>query len=218
MNFTKCHSFSAIFSHFLELNKITFYDDINNTSWLNESNILTYDQRLWNYFCNSFCNLVSLKLTLMSFIFLSSVLDFTIDCFQDIFSTNCLLWSFLLNDDENDDDENDDDALDNDDSELLDNRDLLFDSWSRFNLVSLNLKFVAILFLLCNQFCNQFKSNKKRNMYINSCKLKNSFEFKIKFKISSVAELKVLSSVLLLTLSSLFLYVTSVSRLIRLKL
>ena len=143
--------------------------------------------------------------------------------FQDIFLTNCLLWDFLLNDDEDDDDEddddeNDDDALDNDDSELLDNRDLLFNSWSKFDLVSLNLKFAVILFLLCNQFCNQFKSNKKRNMYINSCKLKNSFEFKIKFKISSVAELKVLSSVLLLTLSSLFLYVTSVSRLIRLKL
>ncbi len=142
----------------------------------------------------------------MSFIFLSSVLDFTIDCFQDIFSTNCLLWGFLLNDDENDDDENDDDELDNDDSELLDNRDLLFDSWSRFNLVSLNLKFAAILFLLCNQFCDQFKSNKKWNMYIDLCKLKNSFEFKINFKILLVAKSKMLSSVLLLELSSLFLY------------
>ncbi len=201
MNFTKYHSFSAIFSHFLELDKITFYDDIDNMSWLNELNILTYNQRLWNYFCNSFCNLVSFKLTLMSFIFLSSVLDFTIDCFQSIFLTNCLLWGFLLNDDENDDD-----ALDNNDSELLNNRDLLFNLWSRFDLVSLNLEFAAILFLLCNQFCNQFKSNKKRNMYINSCKLKSSFEFKIEFKISSVAELKVLSNVLLLTLSSLFLY------------
>ncbi len=206
MNFTKCHSFSAIFSHFLKLNKITFYDDIDNMSWLNELNILIYDQRLWNYFCNSFCNLVSFKLTLMNFIFLSSVLNFIIDCFWSIFSTNCLLWSFLLNDNENDDDENDDDALDNDDSELLDNRDLLFNSWLRFDLVSLNLEFAAILFLLCNQFCNQFKSNKKWNMYINSCKLKSSFEFKIEFKISSVAKLKVLSSVLLLTLSSLFLY------------
>ena len=192
MNFTKYHSFSAIFSHFLELNKITFYDDIDNINWLNESNIVTYDQRLWNYFCNSSCNLVSLKLTLMSFIFLLSVLDFTIDCFQDIFLTNCLLWDFLLSDDENDDDENDDDALNNDDSELLDNRNLLFDSWLKFSLVSLNLEFAAILFLLCNQFCNQFKSNKKWNMYINSCKLKNSFEFKIEFKISSVAESKML--------------------------
>jgi len=137
----------------------------------------------------------------MSFIFLSSVLDFTIDCFRDIFLTNCLLWGFLLNDDENDDDE-----LDNDDSKLLDNRDLLFDSWLRFDLVSLNLEFAAILFLLCNQFCNQFKSNKKWNTYIDSCKLKNSFEFKIDFKISSVAESKMLSSVLLLELSSLFLY------------
>ena len=136
----------------------------------------------------------------MSFIFLSSVLDFTIDCFRDIFLTNCLLWGFLLNDDENDDDE-----LDNDDSELLDNRDLLFDSWLRFDLVSLNLEFAAILFLLCNQFCNQFKSNKKWNTYIDSCKLKNLFEFKIDFKISSVAESKMLSSVLLLELSSLFL-------------
>ncbi len=162
----------------------------------------------------------------MSFIFLSSVLDFTIDCFRSIFSTNCLLWGFLLSDDENDDDENDDDendddendddendddendddALNNDDFKLLDNRDLLFDLWSRFNLVSLNLKFTVILFLLCNQFCNQFKSNKKWNMYINSCKLKNSFEFKIEFKISSVAESKMLSNILLLTLSSLFLY------------
>ncbi len=137
----------------------------------------------------------------MSFIFLSSVLDFTIDCFRSIFSTNCLLWGFLLNDDENDDDE-----LNNDDSELLDNRDLLFDSWSKFDLVSLNLEFAAILFLLCNQFCNQFKSNKKWNMYIDSCKLKNSFEFKINFKISSVAKSKMLSIVLLLELSSLFLY------------
>ena len=137
----------------------------------------------------------------MSFIFLSSVLDFIIDCFQNIFLTNCLLWDFLLNDDENDDDE-----LDNNDSELLDNRDLLFDSWLRFDLVSLNLEFAAILFLLCNQFCNQFKSNKKWNTYIDSCKLKNSFEFKINFKISSVAESKMLSSVLLLELSSLFLY------------
>ncbi len=68
----------------------------------------------------------------MSFNFLSSVLNFIIDCFQDIFLTNCLLWDFLLNDDENDDDENDDDELNNDDSELLDNRDLLFDSWLRF--------------------------------------------------------------------------------------
>jgi len=142
----------------------------------------------------------------MSFIFLSSVLDFTIDCFQDIFSTNCLLWGFLLNDDENDDDEDDDDELDNDDSELLDNRDLLFDSWSKFDLVNLNLEFAAILFLLCNQFCNQFKSNKKWNIYIDSCKLKNSFEFKIDFKISSVTESKMLSSILLLKLSSLFLY------------
>ena len=139
----------------------------------------------------------------MSFIFLSSVLDFTIDCFQDIFSTNCLLWGFLLNDDENDDD---DDELDNDDSELLDNRDLLFDSWSKFDLVNLNLEFAAILFLLCNQFCNQFKSNKKWNIYIDSCKLKNSFEFKIDFKISSVTESKMLSSILLLKLRSLFLY------------
>ncbi len=142
----------------------------------------------------------------MSFIFLSSVLDFTIDGFQNIFLTNCLLWDFLLNDDENDDDENDEDALDNDDSELLDNRDLLFNLWSRFDLVNLNLKFAAILFLLFNQFCNQFKSNKKRNMYIDSCKLKSSFEFKIEFKISSVAWSKVLSSVLLLMLNSLFLY------------
>ncbi len=142
----------------------------------------------------------------MNFIFLSSVLDFTINCFQDIFSTNCLLWGFLLSDDENDDDENNDYELDNDDSELLDNRDLLFDSWSKFDLVSLNLEFAAILFLLCNQFCDQFKSNKKWNMYINSCKLKNSFEFKINFKISSVAESKMLSSVLLLMLNSLFLY------------
>jgi hypothetical protein len=142
----------------------------------------------------------------MSFIFLSSVLDFTIDCFQDIFSTNCLLWGFLLNDDKNDDDEDDDDELDNDDSELLDNRDLLFDSWSKFDLVNLNLEFAAILFLLCNQFCNQFKSNKKWNIYIDSCKLKNSFEFKIDFKISSVTESKMLSRILLLKLSSLFLY------------
>ncbi len=142
----------------------------------------------------------------MNFIFLSSVLDFTINCFQDIFSTNCLLWGFLLSDDENDNDENNDYELDNDDSELLDNRDLLFDSWSKFDLVSLNLEFAAILFLLCNQFCDQFKSNKKWNMYINSCKLKNSFEFKINFKISSVAESKMLSSVLLLMLNSLFLY------------
>ncbi len=147
----------------------------------------------------------------MNFIFLSSVLDFTIDCFQDIFLTNCLLWDFLLNDDENNndennDDENNDDELDNDDSELLDNRDLLFDSWLKFDLVSLNLEFAAILFLLCNQFCNQFKSNKKWNTYIDSCKLKNSFEFKIDFKISSVAESKMLNSVLLLELSSLFLY------------
>ncbi len=142
----------------------------------------------------------------MSFIFLSSVLDFIIDCFQSIFSTNCLLWGFLLNDNENDDDENDDDELDNDDSELLDNRDLFFNSWSRFDLVSLNLEFATILFLLCNQFCNQFKSNKKWNMYIDSCKLKNSFEFKIDFKISSVAKSKMLNSVLLLKLSSLFLY------------
>jgi len=137
----------------------------------------------------------------MSFIFLSSVLDFTIDCFQSIFSTNCLLKGFLLNDDENDDDE-----LDNHDSELLDTRDLLFNSWSRFDLVSLNLEFATILFLLCNQFCNQFKSNKKWNMYIDSCKLKNSFEFKIDFKISSVAKSKMLNNVLLLKLSSLFLY------------
>ena len=137
----------------------------------------------------------------MSFIFLSSVLNFIIDCFQDIFLTNCLLWDFLLNDDENDDDE-----LDNHDSELLDNRDLLFNSWSRFDLVSLNLEFATILFLLCNQFCNQFKSNKKWNMYIDSCKLKNSFEFKIDFKISSVAKSKMLNNVLLLKLSSLFLY------------
>ena len=142
----------------------------------------------------------------MSFIFLSSVLDFTIDYFQDIFSTNCLLWGFLLSDDENDDDENDDNELDNDDSELLDNRDLLFDLWSRFDLVSLNLKFAAIIFLLCNQFCNQFKSNKKRNMYINLCKLKSSFKFKIEFKISSVAKSKMLNNILLLMLSSLFLY------------
>jgi len=72
----------------------------------------------------------------MSFNFLSSVLNFTINCFQDIFLTNCLLWDFLLSDDENDDDENDDnenddnenddDELDNDDSELLDNHNLLF--------------------------------------------------------------------------------------------
>ncbi len=206
MNFTKYHSFFAIFSHFLELDKITFYDDIDNISWLNELNILTYDQHLWNYFCNSFCNLVSLKLTLINFIFLSSILDFIIDCFQNIFSANCLLWSFLLSDDENDENENDDDALDNDDFELLDNRDLLFNSWSKFDLVSLNLKFAVILFLLCNQFCNQFKSNKKRNMYINLCKLKSLFEFKIEFKISSVAKLKMLSSILLLMLSSLFLY------------
>ncbi len=137
----------------------------------------------------------------MSFNFLSSVLDFTVDCFQDIFSTNCLLWDFLLSDDENDDDE-----LNNDDSELLDNHDLLFNLWSKFDLVSLNLEFAAILFLLCNQFCNQFKSNKKWNMYINSCKLKNSFEFKIDFKISSVAKSKMLSNILLLKLSSLFLY------------
>ncbi len=137
----------------------------------------------------------------MNFIFLSSVLNFVIDCFQDIFLTNCLLWDFLLNDDENDDD-----ALDNDDFELLNNRDLLFNLWLRFNLVSWNLEFAAILFLLCNQFCNQFKSNKKRNMYINSCKLKNSFKFKIEFKISSIAKLKMLSSILLLMLSSLFLY------------
>ncbi len=142
----------------------------------------------------------------MSFNFLLSILNFTVDCFRNIFSTNCLLWNFLLSDDENDDDENDDDELDNDDSELLDNRDLLFDLWLRFDLVSLNLEFAAILFLLCNQFCNQFKSNKKWNMYINLCKLKNSFEFKIDFKISSVAESKMLSSVLLLELSSLFLY------------
>ena len=60
-NFTKCHSLFVIFSHFLELDKITFYDDINNMSWLNESNILTYDQRLWNHFCNYFGNLVRLK-------------------------------------------------------------------------------------------------------------------------------------------------------------
>ncbi len=143
---------------------------------------------------------------MMSFNFLSSVLDFTVDCFWNIFSTNCLLWGFLLSDDENDDDENDDYELDNDDSELLDNRDLLFDLWSRFDLVSLNLEFAAILFLLCNQFCDQFKSNKKWNIYISSCKLKNSFEFKIDFKISSVAESKMLNSILLLELSSLFLY------------
>ncbi len=142
----------------------------------------------------------------MSFIFLSSVFNFTIDCFQSIFLTNCLLWDFLLNENENDDDENDDDELDNDDSKLLDNHDLLFDSWLKFDLVSLNLEFAAILFLLCNQFCNQFKTNKKWNMYINSCKLKNSFEFKIDFKISSVAESKMLSSILLLKLNSLFLY------------
>ncbi len=142
----------------------------------------------------------------MSFIFLSSVLNFTIDCFRSIFSTNCLLWGFLLNDDENDNDENDENELDNDDSELLDNRDLLFDLWSKFNLVSLNLEFAAILFLLCNQFCDQFKSNKKWNMYIDSCKLKNSFEFKINFKILSVAESKMLNSVLLLKLNSLSLY------------
>jgi len=91
----------------------------------------------------------------MSFNFLSSVLDFTVDCFQDIFSTNCLLWGFLLSDDENDndennDDENDDDELNNDDSKLLDNHDLLFDLWSKFDLVSLNLEFAVILFLLCN--------------------------------------------------------------------
>ncbi len=147
----------------------------------------------------------------MSFNFLSSVLSFIVDCFQDIFLTNCLLWGFLLSDDENDDDENDDDEnnddeLDNDNSELLDNRDLLFDSWLKFDLVSLNLKFIVILFLLCNQFCNQFKSNKKWNTYIDSCKLKNSFEFKINFKISSVTESKMLSNILLLKLSSLFLY------------
>ncbi len=122
----------------------------------------------------------------MNFNFLSSILNFTVDCFWSIFLTNCLLWDFLLSnneddDDENDDDENDDDELDNNDSELLNNRDLLFDSWSRFDLVNLNLEFAAILFLLCNQFCNQFKSNKKWNIYINSCKLKNSFEFKIDF-------------------------------------
>ncbi len=142
----------------------------------------------------------------MSFNFLSSVLDFTVDCFSNIFLTNCLLWGFLLSDDENNDDENDDDELNNDDSKLLDNRDLLFDSWLKFDLVSLNLEFAAILFLLCNQFCDQFKSNKKWNMYIDSCKLKNSFEFKINFKIPSVAKSKMLSSVLLLELSSLFLY------------
>ncbi len=157
----------------------------------------------------------------MSFNFLSSILDFTVNCFQSIFLTNCLLWSFLLSDDENDDDENDDDKndddendddendnneLNNDNSELLDNRDLLFDLWLRFDLVSLNLKFAAILFLLCNQFCDQFKSNKKWNMYIDSCKLKNSFEFKINFKISSVTKSKMLSSILLLKLSSLFLH------------
>ena len=142
----------------------------------------------------------------MSFNFLSSVLDFTVDCFSNIFLTNCLLWGFLVSDDENNDDENDDDELNNDDSKLLDNRDLLFDSWLKFDLVSLNLEFAAILFLLCNQFCNQFKSNKKWNMYIDSCKLKNSFEFKINFKIPSVAKSKMLSSVLLLELSSLFLY------------
>ncbi len=142
----------------------------------------------------------------MSFNFLSSVLNFTVDCFQSIFLTNCLLWGFLLSDDENDDDENDDDELDNDDSELLDNRNLLFDSWLRFDLVSLNLEFAVILFLLCNQFYDQFKSNKKWNTYINLCKLKNLFKFKIDFKISSVAESKMLSSILLLELSSLFLY------------
>ncbi len=142
----------------------------------------------------------------MSFNFLSSVLDFTVDCFSNIFLTNCLLWGFLVSDDENNDDENDDDELNNDDSKLLDNRDLLFDSWLKFDLVSLNLEFAAILFLLCNQFCDQFKSNKKWNMYIDSCKLKNSFEFKINFKIPSVAKSKMLSSVLLLELSSLFLY------------
>ncbi len=147
----------------------------------------------------------------MSFNFLSSVLNFIVDCFRSIFLTNCLLWGFLLSDnenddDENDDDENDDDELNNDDSELLDNCDLLFDSWLKFDLVSLNLEFAAILFLLCNQFCNQFKSNKKWNMYIDSCKLKNSFKFKINFKISSVAESKMLNSVLLLELSSLLLY------------
>ncbi len=32
MNFTKYHSFFAIFLHFLELDKITFYDDIDNMS------------------------------------------------------------------------------------------------------------------------------------------------------------------------------------------
>ncbi len=147
----------------------------------------------------------------MNFNFLSSVLDFTVDCFQDIFSTNCLLWDFLLSDDENDDnkdddDENDDDELNNDDSELLDNHNLLFDLWLRFDLVSLNLEFAVILFLLCNQFCNQFKSNKKWNIYIDSCKLKNLFEFKIDFKISSVAKSKMLSNILSLKLSSLFLY------------
>ncbi len=94
----------------------------------------------------------------MNFIFLSSVLDFTIDCFQNIFSTNCLLWDFLLSDDENNDDE-----LNNDDFKLLDNHDLLFNLWLKFDFVNLNLKFVATLFLLCNQFCNQFKSNKKWN-------------------------------------------------------
>ena len=78
----------------------------------------------------------------MNFIFLSSVLDFTINCFQDIFLTNCLLWDFLLNDDEDDDDENDDDELDNDDFELLDNHDLLFDSWSRFDLLKIDIKWV----------------------------------------------------------------------------
>ncbi len=120
--------------------------------------------------------------------------------------TNCLLWDFLLNNNKNDDDENDNDELDNDDSELLDNHNLLFNSWLKFDLVNLNLKFAAILFLLCNQFYNQFKSNKKWNIYINSCKLKNSFKFKIDFKISSVAKSKMLSSILLLELSSLFLY------------
>ncbi len=42
MNFSKYHSFFAIFSHFSELDKITFYDDIKNTIWLNKLNILTY--------------------------------------------------------------------------------------------------------------------------------------------------------------------------------
>ena len=97
----------------------------------------------------------------MNFIFLSSVLNFIIDCFQSIFLTNCLLWDFLLNDDEDDDDENDDDKLDNDDSELLDNHNLLFNSWLKFNLVNLNLESAVILFILCNQFYDQFKSNKK---------------------------------------------------------